>query len=206
MSDDGFVREKFDLVYPTPVAIYRWPGSEALNAELRGLILAAEAKEPGLARTNAGGWHSDDHFLERQEGPVQAFVSGLHEVAKEMTQATVPRTGRYTADFRFSGWANVARRGHYHHPHNHPGSVWSGVYYVSIGRRDREPEYNGYLELLDPRAGVNMMEMPGNIFEDRFRIDPEPGLMVVFPSWIPRPLRHTRMLWSAESRPASWVA
>jgi uncharacterized protein (TIGR02466 family) len=185
MADELDIKKHMRLAFPTPVVIYRWPDSDEFNAGPRKTILTAEAAEPGIARSNVGGWHSDNDFLQRDDAPIKAFGQRLQEMTMALTKATGPKkSGRYRVNFRFRGWANVARRGDYHQPHNHPTSIWSGVYYVSIGQRDAEPGLNGLLELLDPRVGANMMPMPGGLFETRNRIDPEPGLMVMFPSWI----------------------
>jgi uncharacterized protein (TIGR02466 family) len=77
-------------------------------------------------------------------------------------------------------WANVLRRGQYNSVHDHPGATWSGVYYVSGGKRDNDDPFNGKLELLDPRMGVNMVGRE----EGRYFVEPLPGLMVMFPSWL----------------------
>jgi uncharacterized protein (TIGR02466 family) len=91
-----------------------------------------------------------------------------------------PRTFRFTA----SAWANVLRNGGYNSVHNHPNCVWSGVYYVARGEPDPTPSENGKLELLDPRSGINMIFIEKNVLDGRYVIEPLPGLMVVFPSWL----------------------
>jgi len=68
--------------------------------------------------------------------------------------------------------------------HNHPNCVWSGVYYVGAGEPEGNNAENGKLELLDPRIGANMMYIKGTVLETRYLIDPLPGLMVMFPSWL----------------------
>ncbi len=43
---------------------------------------------------------------------------------------------------------------------------------------------SGLLEFLDPRPLVEMVLAPGHPFGRPLRIQPEAGLMVVFPSWL----------------------
>jgi uncharacterized protein (TIGR02466 family) len=62
--------------------------------------------------------------------------------------------------------------------------MWSGVYYVSGGKPDSNDPLNGKLELLDPRVGVNMLRLEQGIFGGRYLVEPMPGLMVMFPSWL----------------------
>ncbi len=63
-------------------------------------------------------------------------------------------------------------------------STWSGVYYVACGKKDNDDQANGKLELVDPRIGVNMLRTDVQVFDGRYLVDPKPGLMVMFPSWL----------------------
>jgi hypothetical protein len=40
------------------------------------------------------------------------------------------------------------------------------------------------LEFLDPRAGVEAVSAPGDPYGEPFRVRPQSGLLVVFPSWL----------------------
>ena len=73
-------------------------------------------------------------------------------------------------------WVNLLRNGAYNKVHNHPGAVWSAVYYVSLGRPDKTIPDNGLIEFMDPR--------PGNIHGGKEKIEPEDGLLIIFPSWL----------------------
>lgn len=92
--------------------------------------------------------------------------------------------GSRTFNYRLDGWANVSRHGGYNNVHDHPNCVWSGVYYVAAGEPEPDRPNNGKLELLDPRAGINQIYIEGTVFGGRFVVDPIPGLMVMFPSWL----------------------
>jgi uncharacterized protein (TIGR02466 family) len=67
--------------------------------------------------------------------------------------------------------------------HTHPGATWSGVYYVDHGQSSADAEGTA-IQLSDPcptRTGSFFPELPSATF--RFR--PEPGLMILFPSYVP---------------------
>jgi uncharacterized protein (TIGR02466 family) len=108
----------------------------------------------------------------------------IHEAASEVMQlATGGRPVQIRADFDLLAWADINRRGSYHASHSHPGSHWSGVYYVGCGTPDVGRPANGTLELADPRPAASAALIPGFDFGYRERIDPVPGLMLIFPSW-----------------------
>jgi uncharacterized protein (TIGR02466 family) len=81
-------------------------------------------------------------------------------------------------------WATICRAGAYHAPHSHPDSAWSGVYYVDPGTDSADQPLSGVLEFLDPRAGVEAVSAPGDPYGEPFRVRPQAGLLVVFPSWL----------------------
>ena len=70
------------------------------------------------------------------------------------------------------------------HPHIHPNALFSGVYYV------RSIPKCGRLKIYDPRPGVQHsmpIRKPGNPGKDLWReayIDPIPGRIIMFPSWL----------------------
>ena len=81
--------------------------------------------------------------------------------------------------------ANVSRRGHYHTVHNHPGSCWSGVYYVDCGTESEASQArSGVLDLLDPRPFTEMVPVPGEPYGQKICVKPKPGMMLVFPGFL----------------------
>jgi hypothetical protein len=44
--------------------------------------------------------------------------------------------------------------------------------------------FSGVLEFLDPRAGVEAVSALGDPYGEPFRVRPEAGLLLVFPSWL----------------------
>lgn len=169
--------------FPTYVGRTRLPDAEAMNQGLRGLILAAESEYPSLGRSNIGGWHSRPDFLHRPDDNVAALTSWITWAVRQMIRATTGRDA-FTGTLLISAWATVCRSGAYHAPHSHPDSAWSGVYYVDGGAENSDQPLSGMLEFLDPRAGAEAVSAPGDPYGEPFRVRPQSGLLVVFPSWL----------------------
>ncbi|MEL6220369.1 MAG: 2OG-Fe(II) oxygenase family protein [Pseudomonadota bacterium] len=173
--------------FTTPIGQHMWPDSDALNQALYAEIMAKETKSEGSQRSNIGGWHSDRDLLLWGTDAVTRLRKRMQKMSKDLTKATLRGTTGTKVTFLIEAWANVSRHGHYNKAHIHPGSHWSGVYYVSVGEPEPGSDYNGALEFLDPRNAINMVTLPDGSFAEGQRLHPVPGLMVMFPSW----LRHT---------------
>ena len=171
--------------FPTPIASYPWADSESINTELKALILKNESESEGIARSNIGGWHSSTDFFSWDADCGRAIKQRVEQMTVALTRATmVASQGKRSFNYRLDGWANINRHGSYNNVHNHPNCLWSGTYYVASGEPEGHLPNNGKLELLDPRAGINLIHIEGSMFAGRYLIDPMPGLMVMFPSWL----------------------
>jgi uncharacterized protein (TIGR02466 family) len=169
--------------FPTLIGRLLIPDAEAMNRDLHALILAEEAKYSSLGRSNIGGWHSRPNFLSQPEPVVSALklwlTWGLRRIIEASAGANAFKGTLFT-----SAWATLCRAGAYHAPHSHPDSAWSGVYYVDPGTGSPDQPLSGVLEFLDPRAGVEAVTAPGDPYGEPFRIRPQAGLLVLFPSWL----------------------
>lgn len=169
--------------FPTLIGRSRVPDADSMNQELQALILAEEATYSSLGRSNVGGWHSRRDFLNRSEEVVGALANWVTWAVKRMIDATAG-PGAFKGTLSVSAWATICRAGAYHAPHSHPDSAWSGVYYVDAGTPAPNRPLSGVLEFLDPRAGAEAVTAPGDPYGEPFRVRPESGLIVVFPSWL----------------------
>jgi uncharacterized protein (TIGR02466 family) len=172
-------------VFPTPVFRYVLKHPEALNAQLRDLILARERATPSVAKSNQGGWQSPPDFFESGEPAVAALaqlVAGALNVAT--ARADVPPN--FKVRFQLYGWAAVNRKGHYNTMHVHPMSTWSGTYYVDAGDEDDAP--GAMLEFAHPVAAAVMNFFPGILPSARL-VRPQTGMMIVFPSYLQHSVR-----------------
>jgi hypothetical protein len=55
---------------------------------------------------------------------------------------------------------------------------------VDPGTESPGQPLSGILEFLDPRAGVDAVTAPGDPYGEPFRLRPQAGLLVIFPSWL----------------------
>jgi uncharacterized protein (TIGR02466 family) len=154
-----------------------------MNQGLHALILNEEAEYPSLGRSNIGGWHSRPDFLHRSDDNVAALTSWIIWALRRMICATTG-VDAFKGTLSLTAWATVCRAGAYHAPHSHPDSAWSGVYYVDGGADTPDRPLSGMLEFLDPRAGVEAVSAPGDPYGEPFRVRPQAGLLVLFPSWL----------------------
>jgi uncharacterized protein (TIGR02466 family) len=169
--------------FPTLIGRLQIPDADAMNRELQEFIMAEESRYPSLGRSNVGGWHSRPDFLGIQNPAVSALTTWVNWALRRMIDATAGACA-FQGTLSASGWVTICRAGAYHAPHSHPDSAWSGVYYVNPGTLSPDQPLSGVLEFLDPRAGVDAVTAPGDPYGEPFRIRPQAGLLVLFPSWL----------------------
>src|SRR3954466_10326076 len=167
-------------LFSTPLFWHVLKDVEALNAELRDLILAQEQGAASMVKSNQGGWQSPTDFF-RWEGSAVATLARYARRAVEVaTSRIIPQNIRM--EFHLSSWAAVNRKGHYNTTHVHPMATWSGVYYVDPG--DEPPDTPGaVIEFENPSVASVMTFFPGLIPSARI-VRPEAGMMILFPSYL----------------------
>ena len=188
-------------LFPTPLVAATLPEAEALNQELKRIILAREAAGESVERSNHGGWQSTWDLHQWGGEPMQRV---LHFARNVVEQITVTRDGqRHELHWRINSWANVNRRGHGNQFHTHPGALWSASYYVDDGGVADDRSLGGEFEIQDPRGVAPVMYAPyltfpgpdGAALGEAQRLTPRSGMLLVFPSWLShgvRPYRGTR--------------
>jgi uncharacterized protein (TIGR02466 family) len=169
--------------YPTLIGRLQIPDAEAMNRDLQTLILSEEAKYSSLGRSNIGGWHSRPDFLGQRDPAVAGLITWLNWGLRRMIEASAG-SNTFQGPLSVFAWVTLCRAGAYHAPHSHPDSAWSGVYYVDPGTGSADQPLSGVLEFLDPRAGADAVTAPGDPYGEPFRVRPQAGLLVIFPSWL----------------------
>ena len=174
----GFSNEEVVTLFPTTLVRRQMPGSVFKNVRLREIVLEHEKTDPGTSTSNVGGWHSKGDLWDWPEPEIQELCNFVNKTAENLTSTVFPiKKGDEIKVTPYGGaWVNLLRNGAYNKVHNHPGAVWSAVYYVSLGRPDKTIPDNGLIEFMDPR--------PGNIHGGKEKIEPENGLLIIFPSWL----------------------
>lgn len=177
-------------LFETPILHGRLAGAQGLDRELAQTIRAKRALEPGVGRSNVGGWHSATDML-AWGGEGAAKLADLATKAA-MRLSTFEGRDSKAFDWSVKMWANVSPPGALNMSHAHPGVLWAAVYYVDMGAPSPDAEDGGELFFEDPRFPVPLMRMPG------FRmlgIDGQPqvnerrwptqaGDLMLFPAWL----------------------
>lgn len=169
--------------FPTPLLMRRYDDPD-LDRRLLEYITVREAAETSVGMSNVGGWHSGNDLLEADDPAIGELGQRIWKAVKWMV--TNVSNGSHVAGrrMRISAWANVARNGSYNAIHNHTPAVFSGVYYVSAGDPAPEGSRDGLIEFVDPRPGAHGGPLPTHAFHKQLILDPEPGMLLMFPGWL----------------------
>jgi uncharacterized protein (TIGR02466 family) len=172
------------MLFPTPILQYTLPEAARINAALLKEIEKRRETDTGVVRSNRAGWHSESDFFLRKE-------AGHAEASKAIIAAVSDATGRIrgknsppgTMQIQFNGWINVNPPLAYNVPHDHPGSFWSGCYYIKNDPPTEKNSESGAITFIDPRcapAGQPLVKSP--LYAGSFTVQPEPGTLLLFPS------------------------
>lgn len=179
----NFAEARYANVFATPLVTYFLGDVTELNASLREQILSHQTQSAGLSKSNRGGWHSDVGELEFCGDAGKRIVSCMRGLADEATRRVFAEYKKPESPLHWKiyAWANVNRVGDFNKVHVHPASTWSGTYYVDTGDpiEDAAP-----LHLFDPSPARAVSFLP-HVVQDSVYIHPRPGLMVLFPSYVP---------------------
>ena len=166
-----------ELHFPTPIYIadIKHP---TLNQELEKDITDWANKDKGITRTNVKSWHSPTNMANLPE--YKKLVSMLYACQKTIYEQehldSEPVLGNM--------WANINPPGGMNRAHQHPNSLWSGVYYI------KAPKNSGHLKIDDPRSSAAMVRptqkkgtLPVRLYRET-HYEPIAGRCIMFPSWL----------------------
>ena len=166
-----------ELLFPTPVYIadIKHP---TLNQELERDIVAWSKQDKGIVRTNVQGWHSTTNMHERPE--FKKLVNMLYDCQKTVYEQEYYESEPYLGNM----WANINPPGGSNRAHQHPNSLWSGVYWI------KTPKNCGELKIDDPRSVACMTrprqkdtKKPDRLWRET-HYEPIAGRCIMFPSWL----------------------
>jgi len=166
-----------DLHFPTPIYIadIKHP---TLNQELERDIVAWSKQDKGITRTNVQGWHSTTNMHELPQ--FKKLVDMLYACQKTIYDQEYYESEPVLGNM----WANINPLGGMNRAHQHPNSLWSGVYYI------KAPKGSGHLKIDDPRSSAAMIRprqkdenKPARLFRET-HYEPIAGKCIMFPSWL----------------------
>ena len=183
-----------DNLFPIPFVQYQVKDSEAMNKELKEIILNKEKEQDTTIKSNQGGWQSEGDFF-RWGSP---SIESLYKIFSKLIESATTKLdfiNNIPMDFHIYGWANINRKGNSNIAHIHPMSTWSGTYYVDAGNETDENKC-GLFEALNPNTSHLMSFFPG-LLPGEHLVKPKTGMMNLFPSY----LRHAvRTYYGSEPR------
>jgi len=182
---------KTQYLFGAPLLQVALTDYDQLNRDLGCLILKKRDELPSERMSNSGGWQSPKE-LQTWKAPCILELVNQIEIAVFMmlSECIGEDVVRSMRKWKIAGWANVNERGDYNKIHNHSGGVFSGVYYVDVGKSDPERPNSGVLSFRSPTMAelvVNNLRAPEPLrqfFRSNYSITPANGLMIVFPSWL----------------------
>ena len=166
-----------ELHFPTPIYIadIKHP---TLNQELEKDITDWANKDKGLTRTNVKSWHSPTNMANLPE--YKKLVSMLYACQKTIYEQEHLESEPFLGNM----WANINPPGGMNRAHQHPNSLWSGVYYI------KAPKNSGHLKIDDPRSSAAMVRptqkkgtLPVRLYRET-HYEPIAGRCIMFPSWL----------------------
>jgi len=172
-------KERPDLIFATPLLNRRLViATPEFLARVKAFVLDLMPRDKGVKHSNVGAWHSSGDLFETTDDTMTQLGGSLLGAVAEMSYFLIRDSHPdCTIEVAFHGaWANVSRHADFNKPHIHPGTMLSGVFYVDLGDRDTEPDDNGAIEFMDPR--------PAYLNAATRVLRPNPGQVVIFPSWL----------------------
>jgi len=164
------------------------PGYESLatfNAALAEAVLDHTSlirDRPGKT-THLGSQTGE--LLNQKSAPITALERMIRATATryfEMVNSAADRPFIVPVpnDWRLTLWGTVLQPGGYQDPHNHPGRILSGVYYVQFPTTldDSSGANQGVIEFGSPPDQV-----PLSVSPELRLIQPEEGMLLLFPSY-----------------------
>ena len=171
-------------LFASPLLNFIVPEADALNAGLLAEIAARQAAEPSIERSNRGGWHSAVDLFKRAEPAHQRLARLITDAVGTATLTLQPAAKLHALGMEAEGWVNVNQPGALNSPHDHPGWLWSGCYYVQVPPSGEEAApTDGCIEFRNSRTNLLMtpsVDLPFMRSEVVFR--PKAGLLLLFPS------------------------
>jgi uncharacterized protein (TIGR02466 family) len=174
-----------NLIFPIPIWVEDKVGLDTNN--LLKFVDRVRSEDPqGRVISNNGGWQSHDFIDEvMQNNP----LSELRSKILQMAYYCADEFGFVDYTLRIVNlWMNVNKHGHSNYVHTHPGSILSGVYYLSVpdccsGTLNFLRDYQ-YQMMKESWGMGNNVKQDSTLNENIVTFSPLNDHMVMFPSWL----------------------
>lgn len=191
--------EPLRSLWSTPLGVHHLAQSDAVNPLLVRVFLSMRATD-SLADPAAAFYASRDDLLRRirlgeWEQLVAFLVDGIRQTVVLANQGVWPEAAPGLKIALRGLWFQIANRGSHHDVHTHGNCSWSGVYCVQVddgAKRAAHPllgASNGVTRFYGPHfnhlGGAHMDFGNAYLQSAHLDIEPVPGQLVVFPSWLP---------------------
>jgi len=169
--------------FSSPILSFTLPDAIELNQQLISEAEAMRATSKGVVRSNQQGWHSESDLFARKEEGIKKLCGHIIKAFNTATKKVAPEFPFANHVMQFEGWININPQGACNTPHDHPGYVWSGCYYVN------QPAVNkgrsGMIEFIDPRLGLrDQSVLSATTFSPKYQMRPAAGTLLLFPSYL----------------------
>lgn len=159
-----------------------WPSVENFDAAL----LQHVQQHPELGAHRGQATHNGrrvENLLENASGPVPPLARWILERLRDyldwMRGQPHPLGRLVDATLELRGWAVLMHEGGYETPHIHPGGLLSAVYYPAVPEVVQRGEAGAGRLCFGEPDPMFLLEQP----PEPFGIAPQPGMLVIFPSW-----------------------
>lgn len=181
--------EEMHELFPSCVLKRQYTGLDALNAELLALARRLCQATNVAATSGRGGLRSTGNLFDAKEPCVAEFRRMVSDCLSTFLSRAMSRNFQLVGDLNAStiihGWAYIMRERDYIDYHVHRSGLITGTYYLSAPPTTGTGTHgDARLVLINPNAGALMMHTSLPLVE-RTMIDPRPGQMVMFMSYVP---------------------
>ena len=159
-----------DKIFPHHVYKLKVKNCKDLNKKLISEIYNLKDKNKlGIDRSNKGGWHSRDFFVYQDSA---TELKDISKIISNFYSDKILKNEKYVKPSTI--WANVNNKDGYNSPHTHPGSHYSGCYYVKV------PKNSGSLFFINRGTSLTPPFNQYKEIYDEIEINPEEGMLYLW--------------------------
>jgi uncharacterized protein (TIGR02466 family) len=150
------------------------------NSELMNYAYSLKSESNGVVKSNVNGWQSD--ILTKPNLQITKLV----DIINSRLYGLRDEYGiRDEFNFQINNlWININAKLSFNRPHVHPESAISGVYYVSVPKNSGNIVFNHPSRTQQYHIRPDAIKITNDINSSTWHITPDPGLLIVFPSWL----------------------